>query len=158
MLYQWGRHHPSMGLMPNGDVVMTYVVRLGYEDSPDGFPRYGIEAVVSADHGKTWDLDHRYILAAWQGLYKRPSYMCSSQSTSSLLLPDGSILTAFGTGYRVKFGPGGEGDHPIPRDVGLIRWRVNGKGLNSDQTIAKAPFDSDLRNRFDPDGIFFKPV
>jgi len=42
----------------------------------------------------------------------------SSQSTSMVLLPDGTILTAFGTGYRCK--GGGEG----PRDVGLIRWQV----------------------------------
>jgi len=35
----------------------------------------------------------------------------SSQSTSTVLLPNGTILTAFG---------GGEG----PRDVGLIRWQV----------------------------------
>lgn len=149
MLYEWGRHHPSMVLLPNGDIVMTYVARLGYADTPEGFPQYGIEAVVSYNHGESWDLDHRYFLATWKGLYKRPSYTCSSQSTSSLLLPDGTILSAFGTGYRVQFGPLGEGDHPRPRDVGLVRWHVNSKGLNSDQTITQSPFDSDLRNQFD---------
>ncbi|MDA1215134.1 MAG: sialidase family protein, partial [Planctomycetota bacterium] len=57
-LYDFGRHHPSMVLLPNGDLVMTYVVRKGYIDSPDGFRQFGIEAVVSKDHGRTWDLDH----------------------------------------------------------------------------------------------------
>ena len=37
-----------------------------------------------------------------------------------------------------------------PRDVGLVNWRVNDEGLNDDKTISSAPFDSDLRNRFDP--------
>ncbi|MBU4273350.1 MAG: glycoside hydrolase, partial [Planctomycetes bacterium] len=47
MLYEWGRHHPSLVLMPNRDIVMTYVVRKGYVDAPDGHPQFGIEAVVS---------------------------------------------------------------------------------------------------------------
>jgi hypothetical protein len=46
-LYDWGRHHPSLLLMPNHDIVMTYVVRKGYVDMPDGYPQFGIEAVVS---------------------------------------------------------------------------------------------------------------
>jgi len=59
MLYEYGRHHPSLVLMPDGDIVMTYVVRKGgYVDSKDGFPQFGVEAIVSHDHGRTWDLDH----------------------------------------------------------------------------------------------------
>ena len=140
-LYEWGRHHPSMVLLPDGRIVMTYVVRKGYVDTPEGFPQFGVEAVVSRDNGATWDLDHRYILADWPGNRKDAgSWHRSSQATSSVLLPDGSILTAFGTGYRT----------PPERDVGLVRWRVNNKGLNDDRTVAGAPFDSDLRNLFDP--------
>ena len=37
-LYDYGRHHASMLLMPNNDIVMTYVVRLGYPDTPTGIP------------------------------------------------------------------------------------------------------------------------
>ena len=95
--------------MPNQDIVMTYVVRKGYTNDKDGFPRFGIEAVVSRDHGQTWDLDHRYILHCWTGKRKGDTYWWpSSQATSSVLLPDGSILTAFGTGYRIK------AIHPAP--------------------------------------------
>jgi hypothetical protein len=75
------------------------------------------------------------------------------QNTSSILLPDGSILTAFGTGFRsqrVRSGLGGFGYSPVPFDIGLVRWRVSGEGLNSDATISNAAFDSDLRNVFDP--------
>ena len=121
-LYDWGRHHPSIVLMPNGDIVMTYVVRLGYPDTADGFPQFGIEAVVSHNNGQTWDLDHRYVLTSWHGNRKGPNrWWASSQSTSSVLLPDRSILTAFGTGYRSQ---PDENGRPAPRDVGLVLWRI----------------------------------
>jgi len=141
-LYDWGRHHPSMVLMPDGDIVMTYVARKWYVDTPEGYPQFGVEAVVSRDNGRTWDLDHRYILAAWPGNQtdQKSSWRRSSQATSSVLLPDDSILTAFGTGYRT----------PPERDVGLVHWRVNNEGLNDDRTVANARYDSYLRNRFDP--------
>jgi hypothetical protein len=128
VLYDMGRHHPCMVLMPNGEIVMTYVVRKGYPDTPDGLPQFGIEAVVSRDNGQSWDLDHRYILTKWTGNRKRvpdeyqpvpQAWWASSQATSAVLLPDGSLLTAFGTGYRSQPGPGGL---PIPRDVGLVLW------------------------------------
>jgi hypothetical protein len=143
-IYDYGRHHPSLVLMPDGDIVMTYVVRLGYIDSKDGFRQFGVEAVVSHDHGRTWDLDHKYILHAWVGNRKGPNaWWPSSQSTASRLLPDGSIITAFGTGYRI-------GEWQAPRDVGLVRWRLNTGTVNTDTTIRDAAFDSDLRNIFDP--------
>jgi hypothetical protein len=119
-LYEYGRHHPSMVLLPCGEIVMTYVVRKGYPDTHDGFPQFGIEAVISRDHGRTWDLDHHYILAEWAGNRKgENSWWPSCQATSSVLLPDGTILTAFGTGYRCQ---GDEKTPPTPRDVGLIYW------------------------------------
>ena len=150
MLYEWGRHHPCMVLLPDGDIVMTYVARKGYVDTPEGYPQFGVEAVVSHDNGQTWDLDHRYILAAWPGNRTDPEWAWtrSSQATSSVLLPDGSILTAFGTGYRATVPETKQSYNP--RDVGLLNWRVNNEGLSDDRTIADAPFDSDLRNRLDP--------
>ena len=39
---------------------------------------------------------------------------------STVLLPDGSLLTAYGTGYRSELMENGL---PGPRDVGLIHWR-----------------------------------
>jgi len=147
-LYDYGRHHPSLLLMPNRDVVMTYVVRLGYVNDPKGFPQFGIEAVVSRDHGVTWDLDHRYLLHVWSGKRKGKTYWWpSSQATSSVLLPDGAILTAFGTGYRIQAGPKSP---QAPRDAGLIQWRLNTKPVNAERAIRDSAFDSDLRNVFDP--------
>ena len=154
-LYDWGRHHPSLVLLPGGDIVMTYVVRKGYIDSPDGFPQFGIEAAVSHDHGQTWDLDHRYLLHTWVGNRKgsnqnRPgpqAWWASSQATSTVLLPDGNLLTAFGTGYRSQ--PNAQGQSS-PRDVGLVQWRLNEKSVGSERQIRDAAPESDLRNRLDP--------
>ncbi len=62
---------------------------------------------------------------------------------STILLPDGSILTAFGTGYRcqdiVK-------NQPAPRDVGLVCWRLNPGAVNAERRLRDAPFDSSLRS------------
>ncbi len=149
-LYDWGRHHPCMVVLPNSDIVMTYVVRKGYPDTDDGYPQFGIEAIVSRDNGQTWDLDHRYILSLWKGIRKGPNgWFNSSQATSTLLLPDGSLLTAFGTGYRALDSMGN--CKPAPRDVGLVNWNVNKGVVNSVSTITTAPFDSPLRNEFNPD-------
>jgi BNR repeat-like domain len=146
-LYDWGRHHPSMALLPDGHIVMTYVVRKGYVDTPDGFPQFGIEAIVSADHGRTWDLDHKYILHSWSGSRKdQNKWWPSSQATSTVLLPDNSLLTAFGTGYRIQPPPGKQ----QPRDAGQIRWRLSDAAVDDDRTIRDAAVDSDMRNICDP--------
>lgn len=122
-LYEWGRHHPSMVLLPNNDILMTYVVRLGYPATHEGWPQFGVEAIVSHDHGQTWDKDHRYILATWVGNVTGPNAWYSSvQSTSTILLPDGVILTAFGTGFR------NPPDAKVCKmDVALVRWRITEK-------------------------------
>lgn len=149
-LYDWGRHHFSMLVLANGDIVMSYASRMGYVETPEGYPQFGVEAIVSHDHGATWDLDHRYIFAAWPG-NRTDAWLWNrcSQATSSVLLPNGAILTAFGSGHRAEVIEGKESTY-CPRDVGLVQWRPNDEGLNGDRTIANAPFDSDRRNRFDP--------
>lgn len=154
-LFDWGRHHPSLVVMPTGDIVMTYVVRKGYIDTEEGFPQFGIEAVVSRDHGRSWDLDHRYLLHTWVGNRKGSNqsapgpqaWWASSQATSTVLLPDGSLLTAFGTGYRSQ--PNAQG-MPSPRDVGLIQWCLSKKPSGKSSRIRAAAADSDLRNWLDP--------
>jgi hypothetical protein len=155
-VYEWGRHHPCMVVMPSGEIVMSYVVRLGYKRAADGLPQFGVEAVVSRDNGKTWDLDHKYILHAWKGNHTGPDeWWASSQATSTVLLPDGSLLTAYGIGYRGVPHPSGQ---YAPRDVGLVHWQLNEKGLNRDRTISRAPWDSDARNKFDLSEQPTKPV
>jgi len=68
----------------------------------------------------------------------------STQSTSSVLLPDGSLLTAFGTGVR---------NLPTQKickmDVALVKWRPSRRPVNSEHTLRAAPYESDLRNKTD---------
>lgn len=119
-LYEWGRHHPSLVLLPNQNLLMTYVVRLGYPNNAEGLPQFGVEAMISRDHGQTWDFGHRYILAAWTGNLKdERSWFCSVQSTSTVLLPDGTLLTAFGTGFRNTADA-----TRCKMDVALTKWRL----------------------------------
>ena len=120
-VYDVGRHHTSTVLLPNGDLVMSYVVRLGYPDTAEGIPQFGVEAVVSHDNGRSWDLEHRYVLHRWNvGRKDRVPWHRSVQQTSSVILPDGTIYTAFGTYYRSE---PAENGLIRPLDVGLVRWR-----------------------------------
>jgi len=148
-LYDYGRHHPSLVLLPDGRLLMTYVVRKGYVDTPEGYPQFGIEAILSDDNGRTWDLDHRYILHAWAGnRLGENKWWASCQATSTVLQPDGELITAFGTGYRSQ--PGVGGGNPSPRDAGLVRWRLSTAALDGSRMLRDAAADSDARNRFDP--------
>lgn len=164
LLYDWGRHHPSMVVLENGDLVMSYVVRLGYPDTVDGYAQYGIEAVVSHDHGESWDLDHRYLLAVWHDVrWQAP------QLTSTVALPDGSLLTAFNRVHPVPQYVMGESAPSPPgslvtrhwtpvsanatRTVAMVHWRLNTGPVNSERTIMNAPPESDLRNKLDPHRI-----
>ena len=117
VLYHFGRHHPSMVVMPNDDIIMTYVVRKGYPKDSNGFEQFGIEAVISQDHGQTWDIRRRYVLHQWSAYRKdQAAWRASSQNTSTVQLPEGDLLTAFGTGYRKA---------PYRyRSIGLVRWRI----------------------------------
>jgi hypothetical protein len=144
MLYAWGRHHQSLAVLPAGDIVMAYVVRRGYPNRKDGLMQFGIEAIVSRDHGASWDLDHKYILATWAG---DSTSFSAPQGTTTVLLPDGSLLTAFGSGSRARFDPVTQ--QHTPRDIGLVNWRVSSGELRRATRIARARFDSDLRNKFD---------
>jgi len=120
ILYRYGRHHPSMVVLPDGRIVMTYVVRKGYPKHPSGHDLYGIEAVVSHDHGRTWD-SHPFVLDRWSANRTDAcAWWASSQCTSTVLLPDGGILTCYSTGQQTP------ADSAAPRrDVGLVRWEAD---------------------------------
>lgn len=119
-VYEWGRHHPSMVLLPDGRILMTYVVRLGYPDTTESLPQFGVEATISSDNGQTWDLDRRYVLAKWTGsVTGDKAWFCSVQSTTTVRMDDGTILTAFGIGLRNT--PATE---VCQMDVAVVRWRL----------------------------------
>jgi len=137
-LFDWGRTHMWLETMPDGDMIMSYNVRRGYPDAPGGYPQFGAEAVVSHDNGRTWDIDHRYILHVYEGNVPARdfwSFQGATSNASTAILPDGTLLTAFNMEYT---------------KIGLVKWKLNDKGVNKDKTYAKAPYDSVLRNEFDP--------
>ena len=149
ILYAWGRHMSSMVTLDTGHIVLTYVVRMGYVDTPEGYPQFGVEAITSSDNGLTWDLDHKYMLAVWRGNRKgRDGWQAGPQRTATVLLPEGLLVTAFGTGYRTR-GKQNKRTHS-PQDIGLVHWRFNTGTLSPDTTITAACCDSDARNIFDP--------
>ena len=55
----YGHVHHSLLTLPDGRILMTFAARLG---ELDGRLYHGHEAVLSHDHGKTWDWKRRYIL------------------------------------------------------------------------------------------------
>jgi hypothetical protein len=146
-LYEYGRHHASFVVLPNGHIVMVYIVRTGYTDSKDGFTQYGVEAVVSKDNGKSWDLDHKYILAWWTGQVKGPNWWWGlPQSSATVLLPDGSLLTTSCIGFR------NEASQPLCiMDTALIKWRLSDKPVDRSRKIRNASYDSELRNKYNPE-------
>ena len=124
-----GRMHPSMALLPDGRMVLTYVVRQGYAKT-DGKFTYGIEGVVSHDGGHTWDTDHRYVLARWSSdcmvtdengrSYQVEHFWAAPQCTSTHYLPRSKCLvTAYGTNQNAKKAVGGV---ILPRQIALVKW------------------------------------
>lgn len=125
---------------------MSYMVRRGCPDTADGFPRFGIEAVVSRDHNRSWNLDYRYILKLWQGNRKKArAWWASSQSTSSALMPDGWILTASAPALMAG---------RIPGACPTRSTSVSSAGawMRADCTLTRpitdAPFDLDARKKY----------
>lgn len=126
-----GRMHPSMATRPSdGLMVMSYVVRKGYPNTPEGKPQYGIEAVVSCDGGRTWDTENRYLLARMTGpthvkhhitgemLAYDPIFF-AVQATSTIWLPERKkFLTVFSTTHRATTAQ----KSLTPREIGFIEW------------------------------------
>jgi len=121
-LFMHGRFHASPVLMPNNDLVMSYVVRKGYDNTPEGLPQYAIEAVISRDNGQTWNLNHRYVLDKWQGEWEnKPGgkvKLMAPNECYTVLLNDGSLMTSFERGVQ-------ESDGKYYRMLKLVHWRLD---------------------------------
>ncbi len=91
-------------LLPDSRLLMVYGNRR--------FP-FGVQAIASYDHGKTWNTEHFLMLAfaSWDNYGGHPR---------SILMPDGSIIT----GYYARYFK----DHPKTVSGDLVshclRWRV----------------------------------
>jgi hypothetical protein len=111
VLYDAGRHHPNLLPVPNGDIVMTYIVRADVREGRLASYRRGCEAVVSHDNGLTWDTACTYFLDEYEFFDGQQWFNGESGHLSSTLLADGSILTAYG--------------NYLSRGWGLIRWEAS---------------------------------
>ena len=100
-LYDAGRHHPCLVKRPNGDLVMTYVVRVDARNGTLQSPRRGMEALVSRDHGRTWNQDQTYVLDEFRFLDPRAWYNGECGHVAATALEDGSILSVYGN-YLAK--------------------------------------------------------
>ena len=101
--------HPNLLRMPNGDLVMTLVVRHDLEDGRRASHRKGCEAVISRDNGLSWNLSRKIILDEWQFYdHHIPSHGQAGHLFSALL-DDGSILTVH--------------NNYLTMGLTLIRWK-----------------------------------
>ena len=112
--FRFGKVHTKLLVLRNGDILMTYAARMG---ELDGEMYHGIEAVLSRDHGRTWDWDRRFILFRW-------AMHQTMHSPDSIELADGRILTVFTYHYNASWGEGGFG--------------ANGLGMTS--TVIWSPY------------------
>ena len=108
VLFDGGRMHPHLLMMPNGDIVMTLIKRI--ELDQDGFAGYGrgCEALISRDNGLTWDKQHMFVLDETDDYDGANWWVTSCGHLCSTLLDSGHILTAFGSvngGKLVKWQP-----------------------------------------------------
>ena len=108
VISEGGQLHPTLLRMPNDDLVLTMARRVDFRNGELVSCRRGCDAVVSCDHGETWDIEHMVVLDDFLYLDGEHWFHGQCGHATSTLLPDGSILT----GYSNVF-TGGV----------LIRWR-----------------------------------
>ena len=112
-----GRMHATLVKLDDGRLVMSVIRRIDLRDGELATYRRGCEAVISADHGRTWDVDHTITVddfaycdeRIWIGNGESMIPMCGHQF--SIGLADGSILTGYG-----NYAAGGV----------LVKWRAPG--------------------------------
>ena len=103
-----GRHHVTLLRLPNDDLVLTVIRRIDFGAGDLATYRRGCDAVVSHDHGATWDLEHRYVVDDFAALGTERWFEVACGHQFSVSVGDGSVLTAYGN-YR--------------NAGALIRWR-----------------------------------
>ncbi len=110
---RYGHAHCSMQVLPDRRMLMTYAARIGELDRRT---YHGIEAVVSSDHGKTWDWEHRYIVFRTPG---KPMH-----STQSMVLSDGRILTVLMFHTTYTWNDGTANINTTLSHVHVVIWSV----------------------------------
>ena len=101
-----GRHHMNLVRLPGGELVMTMIRRLDLADDRLASYRRGCDALISRDHGLTWDVDHMVVLDEFSALCtprEMPKnwrwYGTICGHLSSVAFDDGTVITTYGN-YR----------------------------------------------------------
>jgi len=96
ILFTAGRHHAQLHRLSDGMLVCVMIVRNDWRDGRLAGHLGGCDALVSYDHGVSWNLDQRITLDEFE--YYNPDTPVSGRSghIGSAVLDDGSILTAYG--------------------------------------------------------------
>jgi len=116
-LFDAGRHHANLQRLPGGDLVCTLVVRDDIRDGQLASHRRGCDALVSHDHGRTWNLDRRFELDGFDFL--RPDgYWVDGKCghIAAAALADGHLISVYGhyqlgAAVLIKWKPDAE---PVP--------------------------------------------
>ena len=95
VIFPAGKMHAHLITMNDGAIVMTYIVRQDVAEGRLASYTRGCGAVVSRDHGLTWDMGHEYMLDRFEFADgTRTTLSCGH--LYSTLLDDGDILTCYG--------------------------------------------------------------
>ena len=109
VLYDAGRHHADLRRFPNGDLLMTLIVRDDVQNKELASYRRGCEALISRDNGLNWDVAHKYILDDYEFYDGKNWQNGECGHLCSAILDDGSVLTTYG-----KY---------LTKGASLIRWK-----------------------------------
>jgi len=94
IIHQAGRQHAHLLRMPDGTLVMTFIMRMNLKNGRLASYKRGCCALLSDDNGLTWDMDHEYLMHYFDYSDGSPiGYSCGH--VYSALLDDGSILTSY---------------------------------------------------------------
>jgi len=94
-VYPAGRMHAHLLRMPDGTLVMTFIMRQDVQEGRMASYTRGCGAVLSYDNGLTWDTEHDYLLDSFAFADGTPLALACGHIYSTLL-DDGSILTCYG--------------------------------------------------------------
>jgi len=108
-LFEAGRHHPHLMTLPNGDILMTYIVRDDVRNGRLASYHRGCEALLSHDNGITWDTRQRYVLDEFAFFDGKKWCNGETGHLYSTRLADGRILTIYG--------------NYLSKGACLIRWK-----------------------------------
>lgn len=108
VLFPGGKMHAHLLVLPDGTLVLTYIVRQDIVDGRLSSYTRGCGAILSRDNGLTWDTEHEIMLDRFELADGTPHTLPCGHLCSTLLA-DGVIVTSYGH-YPSKGGC-------------LIKWR-----------------------------------